>query len=108
MNKGVARPSRWFRSSLLKGSHLAARNSFVDQDFDLKPAILGSPFFGLVRCCWLVFTDRARRYDMPHRHVTLLNQVAHYCFSAVTAQFFVHGSVAGCVGKTLYLDEGTQ
>ncbi len=52
---------------------LLAGNSLVDQDFNDYATVLGSPGGSLVRGRWSVFAHRARRHDMPHRDVALLD-----------------------------------
>ena len=89
----------------LKSAPLTTGDALVHQDFDLDASVLGSPGLGLIRRRCSVFTHRARRYDMPNRHITLLHQESDHRFCAVLAQLCVHGSGAGRVGVAGHLND---
>src|ERR1700728_1027256 len=85
--------------------NLATDDALVDQDFNLTPTILSPPGRGLVRGRLSVFAHRARRHDMPHRHISLLHEIGDYGFSAVLAEFRVHRSATGRVSIACHLDD---
>ena len=45
------------------------------------------------------------RYDMPHRHFAVLDQVGNHRLGAIHAQLLVHGGGARGVSKTLHVDD---
>jgi len=84
---------------------LASGNALVDQDSNLNPTVLGTPFGGLVRCRRLILAHRSRRRDVANWHVTLLDQITDHRFGAILAQFFIHLRVAARVGVAPHLDD---
>jgi|SRR5215472_4172842 len=66
-----------------KSDPLGTGDALVHQDLNFDAPVLCAPGLGLVRCRRPVLAHRARRYDMPHGHATLLEQIHDHRFSAV-------------------------